>query len=166
MAAIAFKRGELGGFFAALVGAGAAVDDHLELFACAEDVIAQEAPGLRLGDGAVEPLRREVVLAAHVDERPLRLDGVARQDDPLDQLVRVVLHDHPVFEGARLRFVGVDDQVARVLARGEEAPLLAGREARAAAAAHVGGLHLVDDLLGVFPPVRMALAVSYPPSAM
>ena len=62
----------------------------------------------------------------------------------------IVLHDHPVFEGARLRLIGVDDQVARVLARGEEAPLLAGGEARAAAAAHIGGLHLVDHLLGCF----------------
>ena len=117
----------------------------------AEDVLAQEALGLGLGDGAVEPLCREIVLAAHVDERPLRLDGMACQDDPLDQLVRVVFHDHSVFEGSRLRLIGVDDQIARVLARGEEAPLLPGREARAAAAADVGGLHLVDDLLGRFP---------------
>ena len=55
----------------------------------------------------------------------------------LDQLVRVALQQQAVLERARLHLVGVDDQVLRarrVLAHRHEAPLLARREARAAAA--------------------------------
>jgi hypothetical protein len=62
--------------------------------------------------------------------------------------VRVEHQDVAVLAGARLALVGVADQVllARELAR-HEAPLQAGREARAAAAAQAGGLDLGDHLI-------------------
>ena len=53
--------------------------------------------------------------------------------------VRVPLEEVAVLEGARLALVGVDDEVlGRRRALGDEAPLHAGREARAAQAAEVG----------------------------
>jgi hypothetical protein len=63
--------------------------------------------------------------------------------------VRVVAQDVAVLEGARLALVGVADDVLlrRETAR-HEAPLQAGREAGAAAAAQRGLLQLGDDGLG------------------
>ncbi len=65
----------------------------------------------------------------------------------LDQLVRIVLHEQPVLEGAGLGLVGVADDVlgARALAR-DEGPLGPAGEAGAAAAAQSGPLDLFDDL--------------------
>ena len=55
-------------------------------------------------------------LAADVDEAELGADGVAGDGHALDQQVRVVLHDLPVLERARLALVGVADQVDRLAA--------------------------------------------------
>jgi hypothetical protein len=61
--------------------------------------------------------------------------------------MRVVADDVAVLEGTRLAFVGIADEVflARELAR-HEAPLQAGRETGAAAAAQARGLQVGDDL--------------------
>ena len=56
------------GLLAADVGAGAAVQDQLERVAGAEDVLAQVAGRLGLGDRRLEDVRLELVLAADVDE--------------------------------------------------------------------------------------------------
>ena len=65
----------------------------------------------------------------------------------LDEAVRDAREDLVVLEAARLRLVGVDDEVVRLrqlLLRRHERPLAAGREERAAAAAQLRG----DQLLG------------------
>src|SRR5262249_34534791 len=70
-------------------------------------------------------------------------------DDALEHLVRVVLHEDAVVEGARLALVGVDAEIDRavvLLRRRQEGPLDAAREAGAAAAAQAGLLDGVDDL--------------------
>src|SRR5919199_6122768 len=61
--------------------------------------------------------------------------------------MRVVPHDLPVLAGARLRFVGVDDEITRPPVRllRHERPLETGREAGAAAPTQARLLHLVDD---------------------
>ena len=84
------------------------------------------------------------VVVAHGDAHRVRADGHA-----FDQRMRVVADDVAVLERARLAFVGIADEVflARELAR-HEAPLQAGRETGAAAAAQAGGLQVGDDLLG------------------
>jgi len=145
MAPVAFEGGQLRGFLAAFIRACSAMDDDLEPLARAEHVVAQDARGLGLRDRAFEPLGREIILAAHVDEGVLGLDGIACEQDALQQLVGVILHDEAVLEGARLGFVCVHHEVARVDARGDEAPFDACGEAGAAAAADVGCLHDVDD---------------------
>src|SRR5690606_6881868 len=67
----------------------------------------------------------------------------------LDEGMRVVTQDVAVVAGAGLALVGVAHHVflAGGVAR-HEAPLHAGRKARAAAAAQTRGLHFLDDLLG------------------
>ena len=86
-------------------------------------------------------------LAADVVVADGRAHRVAADRHALDQRVRVVAQDVAVVAGAGLALVGIADDVflARRVAR-HEAPLHAGRKARAAAAAQAGGLHLLDDL--------------------
>jgi hypothetical protein len=112
-----------------------------------EHAAAEEAGGARLGDRVAHPLVGVVVLAPHVQHAEGRLDRPAGDQHPLDQLVRVVLHEVAVLEAAGLRLVGVADDEALAAVDGRhERPLQAGREARAAAAAQAGRLDLVDHL--------------------
>ncbi len=134
------------------VAARAAVEDHVEVEAGPEDVPAEEAVLVRLGDGAAEPLVPQGELAPDVDERLMALDGECRDHDALDQLVRVALHEHVVLERGRLALVGVHGEVARVHVLGQERPLLAGAEPGAAPAPQARRLHLlVLDRLGGHP---------------
>ena len=85
-------------------------------------------------------------LAADVVVGDGRADRVALEREALDERVRVVAQDVAVVAGAGLALVGVADEVLLHRRRARhEAHLHAGREARAAAAADAGLLHLVDD---------------------
>ena len=150
LAALAFDRLDQAGLLAADVRAGAAMDGDVEGEAGAQDVLAEEPLRVRLFDGAIQDASAVVELAADVDVRRLAPDRVRGEDHPLDELVRIVLHQEPVLEGPRLGLVRVAEEVDRLALRvlGKEAPLDAGREARAAAAADVGLLDLFGDLLG------------------
>src|SRR5690606_33150118 len=94
-------------------------------------------------------------LAPHVDEGVVGPDRVRGDDDALDQRVRVGHHERDVLAGARLRLVGVDNQIMWLgsavcfWALRDEPPLHAGGEARAAAAAQAGVLDGLDDRVGV-----------------
>ena len=126
-AALALQGVEERRLLAADVTAGAHVQPHLEAVAGAQDVLAQvPAPRrpprwpcqMRSADCSVFPPQEDV--------GDIGLDGVAADDQALDQLVRVSLHEQPVLEGARLHLVGVGDEVLRVrcvIAHGDEAPL-------------------------------------------
>lgn len=87
----------------------------------------------------------------------------SRDHHAFEKLVRVLVQDVAVFEGAGLGFVTVDHKVVRlsVLAL-DEAPFHADRKTGPAAAAQVGsfyfshnllGLHLERFLQGLIPPV-------------
>ena len=66
----------------------------------------------------------------------------------LDERVRVGEEQRDVLAGARLRLVGVDDEVVRLaVALRDELPLHPGGEAGAAAAAQPGVLHVGDDVV-------------------
>src|SRR5690606_37920544 len=99
-------------------------------------------------DGAGQDLRRLEELAADVDVDVLRADRVSADQRALDELVRRPADQLAVLEGARLGIVRVDEQVVRLaVVLGHEAPLDAGREAGAAAAAQPALLDHLDDLI-------------------
>ena len=102
-----------------------------------------------VGDRLGEPLVAERELAAQVDEREVALQRERGDGDALDELVRIALDEHAVLERRRLALVGVDHEVARERAGRQERPLLAGREARAAAAAQARRLHLLLHIGGI-----------------
>ena len=150
VAALAFEGFDQAGLFAADVATSATVDDDFAGVARAEDVLAEEALGLRFGDRALEDLGAVDELAADVDEGLLGLDGPRGDRDAFQHLVRVLVDDLAVLVGAGLGFVGVDDEVSG-LARltVEELPLHAGREAGAAAAAQAGDFDFLADFVGL-----------------
>src|SRR4029079_14785706 len=113
-----------------------------------EDVLADEALLVGLGEPLPEPLGAETELAAQVDERVVALDRERRDDHALDQLVRVALDEHVVLERGGLALVAVDREVAREDVLRQEGPLLPGAEAGAAAAAESRRGDLGDDVLG------------------
>ena len=145
VAAFALERVEQAGLLAADVGAGAAVQDERAVEARAEDVAAEVAGLVGLGDRRVEHVGLLLVLAADVDERLRRVDRVGGDDDALDQLMRVLLHQLAVLERPGLGLVGVDDDVLLHRALRDERGLRAHREAGAAAPAQAGGLERVDQ---------------------
>ena len=93
-----------------------------------------------------DELRR---IVTGVNEAPMRADRIRADDQALDHLVRISGEEGSVHERAGLAFVAVDNDVlivpGRVLGR---FPFQTGRESAAAAAAQVGLLHLVEDLVG------------------
>ena len=126
------------------------MDDHVEVEGLAQDLLAQIARGVRLVDGVPQPPGGVHGLTADVDVRPLRPDGVRRDDRTLDQRVRVVGHQREVFARTRLTLVRVDHKVVRlVVVLGNEAPLHAGGEARTATAAQTRVLDELDQLVRV-----------------
>ena len=146
LAAVALDRLEERRLLAADVRAGADAQLDVEREAGAENVVAEQARGARLGERVLEPRVRERVLRAHVDEAALAAGRVGRDRHRLDERERVALHQHPVLERPRLRLVGVADEVVRLrgLAR-DRLPLGAGRERGAAAAEQVRLRHRVED---------------------
>ena len=77
----------------------------------------------------------------------MRVEREAGDQHAFDQLMRILVNDVAILERARLGFVGVADEIDRLLLVGlDEAPLHAAGKTGAAAAAQAGALHLVHDL--------------------
>ena len=74
----------------------------------AVDVLAQVPGRARLGDRRLEDLVGLDVLEPKIDVGRGGLGGEAGDQDPLEELVRVLLHEQPVVERRRLALVGVD----------------------------------------------------------
>ena len=128
-AALAFDRIEQRGFFAALVRARARMRVQIEIEAGARDVLAEIALRVRFRDGAIHEIDQIAILAADIDVAGVRVDRQAGDQDALDHLVRIVLHQQPVLAGARLALIRVDDDVFRLgRSARNEAPLQTGRE--------------------------------------
>ena len=117
--------------------------------------LAQVAGLVGFGDRGVEDVGLRVVLAADEDEGVAGAGGERGDRDPLDQLVRVALHQLAVLEGARLGLVGVAAEVLVHLAAGQEGGLFAHREAGAAAPAQARVFELLEDLVGLHLPVGL-----------
>ncbi len=105
---------------------------------------ADVAGRVGLVEGGGDALLGQGHLAPDVEEGLAAADRVAGEQDALDQLVGIALHEDAVLVGAGLALVAVDDEVAGPHAGRAEAPLDAGREAGAAPTEEAGRLDLVD----------------------
>ncbi len=148
-AALPFERFHQRRLFADFIGARAGVHKDVEIDARAEDVLADEAARVSVGNGLLHDLDQVAIFAAQIDVAGLRADRERGDHHAFNDGVRIVLEDEAVFAGAGLALVTVAQHVLR-LGRllGHERPLHAGRKSRAAAAAQVRLLHLVDDGVG------------------
>ncbi len=121
---------------------------ELEVVVRTEDPLPEVSLPVGLLDRGPPAGERIREFAAEVVEHQMAADRHRGDHHPLEDEVRIVLEEPAVLEGARLRFVGVAEQVARL--RGvprDEGPLRSGREAGAAPSAKTRLLHLVDDRL-------------------
>ena len=64
---------------------------YVQIEAAAQNILAQEAVLIRVRDGLDPPFHAEEELAADIDERALRAHGISRNDDALQDRVRVAL---------------------------------------------------------------------------
>ena len=110
-AAPSLDRSDQRRLLAAHEGARALLQPDVKRKAAAEDVVAEQAPLLRLRDGDGQPLDGLGVLGPHVDVPVRRPDREARDRHPLEDGVRVALEHRPVHERARVPLVRVADDV-------------------------------------------------------
>ena len=107
---------------------------------------AKEAGIARFRDRVGHPRLGLRVLAADVDVAQVGTGRERRDRHRLDDRERVALEQHPVLERARLRLVGVADEVVRLRRLGgDRGPLPPGREGGAAAPDQPGRRDLGDD---------------------
>ena len=147
--AFAFEGFQKAGFLAANVGAGTLMDIDVEVEAGAEDVFSEKTFSAGFFDGVPNDLGRFGEFAADVDVGEVDIGREGGNGKAFDELVRVLVEDVTVLEGAGLGFVAVDnDVVVLAIVVFDEAPLGTGGEARSASTAQVGGFDHVDDLAG------------------
>src|SRR5439155_201041 len=151
IAAQALERIEQRRLLAALVGAGAGVGREVEIETRAQDVLPEVPALIGFLDGAIDDVEQVAIFTADVHIALVRPNREAANDDPLDHLVRVILHQGAVLAGAGFALVGVAHDI---LGLGDvlrhEAPLHAGIESRAAASAQAGVLDFVNDSFARF----------------
>ena len=124
--------------FAADVGAAAGPHSDLDVLAAAENVLADQAQPLGVGDRFPEALDGQRILAADVVVCPLGAADDAGDEHPFEDLVRIALVDTAILVDVRLALVRVDgDELRRDSRLAAALPLDAGREPRAAAAAQI-----------------------------
>ena len=129
--ALALQAFDQAGLLAADVGPGPAVQVDVEVEVLAEDVLAEQVGRVGLVDRLLHDCGSAAVFVAEVDVGRAGPRRVAGEDDPFEDLVRVLLHQDAVVERARLALVGVDAQVDRArMVLGQEGPLDAARESR------------------------------------
>ena len=142
-ARLSFQRTDERGLFAANERAGALDQFDVKVETAPHDVRAQNAvlPGLR--DGQIEPMHRQRIFGADVND-PVRGTGdVAADRHAFQQRVRIAFQLVAVHVGAGIALIGVADQVLPVPdGLSEIFEFQSGREARPTAAAQPGQLEL------------------------
>ena len=148
--AFAFERFDETGFFAADVGACAAMKVDFEIETAAEDILAKEAFFFCLAESFFDDLSGFGEFFAKVNVSYVSSHREAGDDHAFDKLVRILMDDVTVLEGAGLGFVAVADEVDRFgVVRWNEAPLDSGGETGTTASAQTRSLDLIDDILGI-----------------
>ena len=129
---LAFEGFDQTGFLATNIGAGTAMHVNLQIVTRAQNILSQKTRCPGFLKCLIQQLGRNRHLTPDVDVGQLYVVGPAREDHPLDQLVRILVEDLTILEGARFGLVGVANQIDRLTAAAvHEAPLKAGRETRA-----------------------------------
>ena len=145
-ACAAFEGCDKSCLLAANKGSRALHQLNVEVEAAVQNIHSQQPVLARLFNGPVEPAYRQRILGAHINNSISRAHHICADHHAFQQRMRIALNLVAVHVSAGIAFIGVADDVLRVgLGLGQEIPLIAGEEARAAAPAQPGGLDLLDD---------------------
>src|ERR1051325_3118801 len=87
------------------------MDNDFERVCRSKDIVAEVSFFLCSLDSSAQRSDAFKKLAAAIDEGTSRSNSIARKDHALDELMWVVFDEKTVFEGSRLAFVAVADEV-------------------------------------------------------
>src|SRR5207245_10623705 len=134
-------------FLTANVGAGAAMNEDFDVKVGAENILTQRLLRPRLLDGALEDFCALGKLAPYIYVSGVDIEGVTGNQDALEQLVRILMNNVTILESARLRLVGIANQIHRLLlVRFNKAPLHPGWETSTTTSAQRRSLNLVKNV--------------------
>src|SRR5580765_7207100 len=112
------------------------MQNDLEIKIGSEDFLPKKSFRPRLLQRFIEDAISQCEFASDINERQMAVNGVRSDDHAFDQLMRVALKNHAILAGARFTLIGIAAEVRRLAGiLGNKAPLQAGREAGATAAA-------------------------------
>src|SRR5438132_697414 len=147
VSALAFERFDQPRFLTANVGAGAAMNKDFDVKVGTENILTQKLLRPRFLDGALEDLCALGKLAPYIYVSGVDIEGVTGNQGALEQLVRILMNNVTILEGARLRLVGIANQIHRLLlVRLNKAPLHPGWETSATTSAQRRSLNLVKNV--------------------
>ena len=144
---LALKAFQQPGLLAADIGAGAAMDDDVEIPPRSAGVGADQPGFARFLDRRFQPFRLAEEFAPDIDEGGMGSHGETGEQRTFNQFMRIVPYDIAILAGSGLALVRIDDQVGRPAVRflRHERPFQPGREPGSAAAAQAGILDLLDQ---------------------
>src|ERR1051326_7699419 len=122
------------------------MDVHLAIESFAENVLAEKLLAARFLYRPEKNLRAVWHLTTDINVGRVRADGIARDENTFDKLMRIVMNKLTILERAGFGFIGVANEIDRLAgALGEEAPFQAAWETGATATANLAVLDLGDD---------------------
>ena len=149
LTAVTFDRGEKSGFFAANECACAETESDLEVEACAEDVVAENAVFFSLLDSDFETVNGDRIFCTNVDVTFVSADCVTCDSHCFENCVRVAFENGAVHECTGVTFVGITYYVLFACGLSfSEGPFFTGGEACTATAAETGIEDRLDNVLG------------------
>ena len=106
--------------------------NHFQIIAAAQNIFPNQPGAIRFFNGSLNLPASESQFAAYVDKSDRDAAGITGKNHTFDQLMRIFLHQHAVFESAWLALVTVATEVTRLIFR-QESPFHARWKTRAAA---------------------------------
>jgi hypothetical protein len=142
-------RGDQGCFFATNERPRAQADVDVEIELRPANAVAQQAHLLGLPNRRFQPLDRQGIFRAHVDESLARADRVSRHRHAFKNAMWIAFQDAAVHVGSGIPLVAIADDVFLIGDRlGHRSPFQAGRVTRAAAPAQSAVGDDLDDFFG------------------
>ncbi len=149
LTAFALQRFKHGRLFAADVSARAAVHRNVQAKTAVQDVFAEQAILIGIGDRLDPAFDAQEKLAPNIDKGALRPNGIGSNDNTFNNLMRVAFNNRAVLEGAWFSFVRVHRKIANdVIAFWHETPLQPGGKTSAPTPAQARTFHEVNDFVG------------------
>ena len=100
------------------------------------------------GQSLVHNVDQVAVFATNVDPTFFCAYGQGGNQNAFNQLVRVELNQQPVFAGAWFRFIGIHNNVFRLVQlTGHKTPFHAGWKSCSTTTAQGGSFHFINDLI-------------------